>query len=118
MGSSQSCRENGKTAMCRIHNEKIKGVITFHQCSPQHPVVVHFDIKGKPDSVNAIHIHQYGNSKNGLCKELGPHFNPYNEMHGSIHYNEPRHVGDLINNIHFDGDGNFNYTYQDPLINL
>lgn len=123
MGSSySSCEKNGKTAMCIIENTNkkypIKGTIIFHQCSPEHPVTVKFDINGTPKGINAIHIHQYGVSKNNTCKELGLHFNPYNQKHGSIKYCEPRHMGDLINNIHFDDKGIFNYSYKDYLINL
>ena len=122
MGVSYSCEKDGRTAMCRIKNENkehpIEGVITFHQCAPTHPVTVRFKLKGKEKATHAIHIHHYGQSKNNTCKELGLHFNPYGSPHGSMRYHTPRHMGDLINNIHFDWKGDFNFEYNDEILNL
>ena len=111
----------GKNAICVIQSnrdENINGYIAFHQCQEGLPVKVMFALHGKPHKIHAIHIHEYGDITNG-CASLGAHFNPHGVTHGSIMYSmNPRHAGDLINNIRFDKSGNFYYEYEDALISL
>ena len=115
MGSNL-CKDS-KNAIATLNSEKINGYILFHQCNPSNPVSVHFIIKGPPNKTHAIHIHEFGDLRNG-CESLGSHFNPTEETHGSILYDMPRHAGDLINNIMFTSDGLFEYHYFDNLISL
>jgi Cu-Zn family superoxide dismutase len=113
---------NARNAICMIENKKdglnIHGYVLFHQCSENSPVKVRFHLYGNPNRIHAIHVHEYGDARDG-CKSLGPHFNPYHQTHGSIFFNDtPRHVGDLVNNIKFDENGYFMNEYEDPLISL
>jgi Cu-Zn family superoxide dismutase len=100
-------------------NDKIKGTVRFHQCSPGNKTLVLFDLKGlHANAINACHIHEYGDLTNG-CMSLGAHLNLTNKDHGSILINiNNSHTGDLINNIHSDKNGKFKYIYEDPRINL
>jgi Cu/Zn superoxide dismutase len=50
----------------------------------------------KNDKRHAIHIHEYGDLRQG-CTSLGGHWNPYNKEHGGA--DKDRHAGDLMNNI-------------------
>ena len=70
----------------------------------------------QPFSTHAIHIHEYGDLRQG-CSSLGGHYNPHNQTHGNILSNE-RHVGDLINNFTLDKNGNFEFEYIDPSISI
>lgn len=100
-------------------NDKIKGTVKFHQCSPHNKTLVLFDLKGfKPDAINAVHIHEYGDLTDG-CTSLGAHLNLTNKDHGSILIDvNNSHTGDLINNIYSDKNGKFKYVYEDPRLNL
>jgi Cu-Zn family superoxide dismutase len=100
-------------------NDKIKGTVRFHQCSPGNQTIVLFDLKGlKPNSINACHIHEFGDLTNG-CMSLGSHLNLTNTDHGSILIDiNDSHTGDLINNIHSDKNGKFKYSYEDPRLML
>jgi len=113
------CDKNSRNAICFLHNlQNIRGKILFHQCSEYDPVHVLFDLEGIPGKKHAIHIHEYADITEG-CKSLGAHFNPYDDTHGSIYYkDQPRHAGDLINNILFDQNGKFFYQYDDDMISL
>lgn len=100
-------------------NVNVKGSIRFHQCTKREGSNVYINLYGlKPNTKQAIHIHEYGDERKG-CESLGPHWNPYNKTHGTITVkNMPRHAGDLINNIESDWNGKFSYAYYDPLVNL
>lgn len=100
-------------------NNTIKGTVKFHQCSQYNKTLVIFDLKGfKPKSINAIHIHEYGDLTNG-CTSLGAHLNLTNKEHGSIFVDiNNSHTGDLINNIYSDNNGEFRYKYEDPRLML
>lgn len=52
-------------------------------------------IVGFQPGLHGIHIHETGNVTNN-CKNAGPHYNPFNNSHGSLHSVE-RHMGDLGN---------------------
>jgi len=126
MGNSGSSENNshenkGRNAICILQkqpNNLIYGIVKFHQCSLQHPVKIMFRLSGPANQVHAIHIHEYGDLTNG-CESMGKHFNPDNTTHGSYFYRDnPRHAGDLINNLKFDQYGKFEYTYEDYSISL
>lgn len=102
-----------------VFNEKnVKGTVKFHQCSKNQGTEVYIDLYDLPPNIKrAIHVHEYGDERQG-CKSLGGHWNPFSQTHGSIHFDMPRHAGDLINNIEPDSNGKYKFKYHDPLINL
>lgn len=105
-------------AIAIIESKKINGQIMFHQCSKEKGTLISFDLNGPKKSIHAIHIHEYGDLRNG-CKSLGSHWNPTNKQHGSFLNNKTNHHhGDLINNIHFDSYGRFKFEYYDPLVHV
>lgn len=76
----------------------------------------------KPNSTHAIHIHEYGDMREG-CASLGGHYNPHGSAHGRFVNREPfksdensRHAGDLVNNIISDKNGVVYVKYFDPLV--
>ena len=83
---------------------RLSGTILFDQQSPYEQVVVTFNVKGPPGSTHAIHVHEYGDTREG-CKSLGDHYNPFDAPHGSWKTRSRRHMGDLINNLTFDQNG-------------
>jgi len=111
--------KNCINAVAVFDQNNVKGVVKFHQCPRNSGVDVYINLsKLKPNTKRAIHIHEYGDSREG-CKSLGSHWNPQNETHGTIfRQGMPRHAGDLINNIEPDNKGEFSYNYYDPLLNL
>lgn len=95
---------------------EIKGFVSFEQIDRKHCRVT-FNLSGfKPNKTHAIHIHEFGDLRKG-CDSLGGHYNPYKENHGSLH-SKQRHVGDLINNLTSDENGNFLYSYIDDSIKI
>ena len=111
-------RNNAINATAALISKQVNGYVFFHQCNPSSPVTVQFLIKGTPNQTHAIHIHEFGDIREG-CDFLGSHFNPTGETHGSFLYkNMSRHAGDLINNIVFGEDGIFQYQYKDYSISL
>lgn len=98
-------------------DKDITGFVCFEQIN-KHNCKVTFNLSGfASNAKHAIHIHEYGDMSNG-CKSLGGHYNPYNHNHGSYDYNTKRHVGDLINNLKSDSNGDFMCTYIDDLIQV
>lgn len=96
----------------------ISGYVRFQQ-NPRQNTRVHIYIEGlEPNRIYGLHVHQYGDLRNG-CESLGPHFNPYNNAHGSreIH-GRNRHVGDMINNVYSDGKGIVDIEFTDDLLTL
>jgi len=96
----------------------VQGVVEFHQCSGETGTWVDIKLRNlKPNKTHAIHIHEFGDEREG-CVSLGAHWNPTGSTHGSIRRQMPSHAGDMINNIHSDEHGRFNYNYYDPRITL
>lgn len=96
-----------------------KGYVQFHQCKPEQECIVIFKLSGiSPNSIHACHIHEYGDLRDG-CNTLGGHLNLTNKPHGSIFINiNESHTGDLVNNIKSDKDGQVDFSYMDPRLNL
>lgn len=70
----------------------------------------------KPLQTYAIHIHEFGDLREG-CHSTGGHWNPHHTTHGSYQFPEaPRHAGDMINNITADEHGNVNMSYVDDML--
>ena len=104
-----------------FNSVKISGTISFHQCPDHTSAVVTFALKDlKPFAIHGIHIHNLGITKmEGACNSTCQHYNPQNREHGSIElYGENRHAGDLINNLVADAKGEFNFSYEDNLIDV
>ena len=96
-------------------NEGIHGVVTFKQ--EDGGVKVHAEITGlAPDSVHAIHIHEFGDVDCDFGKCTGGHFNPTNKKHGGPDSAE-RHAGDM-GNLKADASGRAVYEYVDKVIQL
>ena len=109
---------NCKNAVSIINEKNIKGTIIFHQCEGADNCIVEFNLKGfNPYAIHAIHIHEYGDLREG-CKSLGGHLNLKNKNHGNLHDIENSHTGDLINNIYADKNGFFNYSYRDSRLQI
>ena len=105
-------------AIAIFNNVNVKGEIKFHQCSKKYGCDVYINLYGlKPNTKKAIHIHEYGDLRDG-CKSLGAHLNLKNKNHGNLGDIKNSHTGDLINNIHADKNGNFKYSYIDPRIKI
>jgi len=102
-----------------IVNNGISGFVKFHQCFPNSLTRVFIQLSGfKPNQTHAIHIHEFGDLTKG-CSSLGAHFNPDKTTHGSLAYpQDPRHAGDMINNIKSNYGGNVVFEYEDPLITV
>lgn len=98
---------------------KISGMITFHQCSPEHNTIVHITLSGVgTNKIRGIHIHEAGDLSQG-CTSACSHYNPYDKLHGSEElYGTDRHVGDMCNNITGDKNGKVDIIYEDELIDL
>lgn len=102
------------------HNKLgIEGKIFFTQKNIDLNTEITIALKGfKPNAVHAIHIHESSDFSNG-CHSAGPHYNPYCKYHGCCFISgKNRHVGDLINNIKADDNGNVLLTFSDDLVDL
>lgn len=87
------------------------GTVLFSQQNPKQPVIIRFMLHGfEPQSVHAIHIHEYGDLRDG-CKSLGGHFNPQNNRHSE-------HAGDLFHNFKTNEYGEFQYVYSTSKLSL
>lgn len=79
--------------------------------------LVSFHLSGfEPFSTHAIHIHEYGDLRDG-CTSLGGHFNPDKKPHGNL-LSKDRHAGDLINNFSTNEKGVFEFQYIDKSISV
>jgi len=110
---------NKRSAICILfpdNSSNVTGLVSFHQESFKDQVNIVANVRGlKPNSLHGIHIHQYGDLTQG-CITAGPHFNPFNKVHGGPHDAE-RHVGDL-GNLKTDESGSSYMTLVDSLITL
>jgi Cu-Zn family superoxide dismutase len=106
-------------AIAIFDNNNVKGTVKFHQCAGESGVKVYFNLSNlKPNTTKAIHVHEFGDERDG-CMSLGSHWNPHDTTHGTMTIKGmPRHAGDLINNLKTDENGNFIYSYYDPLLHL
>ena len=88
-----------KNAICILYpdnNSGVTGVVSFQQEDFSAATKIVASVKGlSPNSLHAIHVHQYGDLTNG-CVTAGPHYNPHSKNHGGPMDSE-RHVGDLGN---------------------
>jgi len=88
-----------RRAICILTGSGLSGTVSFQQRDERSPVRVVIDIRGfGGEGVHAIHIHEYGDTREG-CKSLGGHWNPTKQPHGRRQLGTVRHAGDLVNNI-------------------
>ena len=104
-------------------DDTIRGYIYFQQTSPTSKVHVTMKLSGLVPGYHGVHVHELPLNQKLLkmkdcCNALKGHFNPYCSTHGSYKYNTERHVGDLINNLIADTNGNVDLHYVDDLISL
>lgn len=105
-------------ALAWIQSKQVNGAVEFEQKCPCAPVHVRINLTGPAGQTHAIHIHEFGDLRRG-CDSLGAHYNPTNTTHGSLFVPEnPRHAGDLINNVQFDAHGRFRFEYFDDMLTL
>ena len=104
------------------HTKGLKGRIVISQINEDSPTIFEINLSGlKKNHLHGIHIHENSvSSKEDLkltCDSCGGHFNPTNKKHGSIFNKNPnkRHVGDLINNLKSDENGECHITFQDKI---
>ena len=104
-------------AICLLIGDQgsnVSGVVTFKQISIS-LCEIKVTIKNLAKGKHGIHIHEYGNLKQG-CQSCGSHYNPLNKTHGGP-LDVERHVGDL-GNIDSYGDIETYFEIKDSLINL
>lgn len=106
------------TAVATFTGPGIHGYVLFEQLKARAPVRVTFHLEGfkKPDSLHAVHIHEYGDLRDG-CMSLGGHWNPFHKNHGN-QMTKDRHAGDLINNLKTDAQKRFLFSYDDSSISI
>jgi Cu-Zn family superoxide dismutase len=102
-----------------FNSAKLRGYISFHQCDKNTITKILVDLSGfKPNKIHAIHIHEEGDLSKG-CESLCAHYNPFGKLHGNFILNKKdRHVGDLVNNIQSDSNGNVKLQFFDDLVSL
>merc|ERR550532_1040654 len=70
---------------------------------------------GGKEGLHGFHIHETSNFSNG-CLSAGPHYNPFNKLHGAPE-DEERHLGGL-GNIAVDAEGKSSGSMNDRLVKL
>lgn len=108
-----------KEAVCKLINrslERYDGEIHFVQEDENSPTRIHGKfVNNKIEDLRGFHVHEHADFSNG-CTSAGPHYNPFNKLHGSPNDDE-RHVGDM-GNLRPDKAGNGVIDYEDTLITL
>lgn len=103
-------------AVCLVRendNSGVSGVVTFAQDGDK--TTISACIKGLTKGKHAIHIHEFGNLKEG-CQSCGAHYNPFGKPHAGPK-DADRHVGDM-GNLESDGVNDTQFTLVDHLIRL
>ena len=96
------------------------GVVLFSTPSPGASTTVTIDLQGlEPNTYHAVHIHEKQIVPGKNCYDIGGHWNPLKQEHGSLLVNsKKRHAGDLCNNVLSNRIGTVQIKYQDPTIDL
>ena len=105
------------------HINGLHGYIEITQTSETEPTTFLVAVGGlSPNKLHGFHIHESPvknlGDLNKSCDSCGGHFNPTGKNHGSILNPDgglDRHVGDLINNLKADSQGNCVIEFQDSL---
>ena len=86
------------------NEDNIQGKIYFN--NTKKGIKIKYTIKGLKDGTHGFHIHDFGDLRNG-CISAGPHFNPYEYVHGGLKsQSDKRHLGDLGNIVSKNGRSN------------
>lgn len=94
-------------------NSGVSGVVTFEEVDGK--TTINATIKGLTKGKHAIHIHEFGNLREG-CQSCGAHYNPYGKTHGGP-LDAERHVGDM-GNLESDGVNDTLFKIVDTQIRL
>lgn len=107
-----------RRAVCQISDGDVQGIVIFSQSNETAPVKVEIRVRGfLPGQIHAIHVHEYGDVRQG-CESLGGHWNPLHVDHGHSQWTPTHHAGDLVNNIVADASGAVEKTFTDPSLTL
>jgi Cu-Zn family superoxide dismutase len=106
---------NGKPCGGGEETAKCYGTVITTEVSPDQ-VKIEYEIYGlTPGQKHGFHIHNTADFSNG-CVSAGPHYNPFNKLHGAPD-EEERHVGGL-GNIQADEKGVAKGVITDHLVKL
>lgn len=94
-------------------NSGVSGVVTFSQDGEL--TTIEGTIKNLTKGKHAIHIHEFGNLREG-CQSCGAHYNPFGKTHGGPN-DVDRHVGDM-GNLESDGVNDTKFKLVDSQIKL
>ena len=99
------CAKKNKTLQTKINEigqGGVSGAVMFENTNGAMRATI--TLSGKPNTINAVHIHEHGDCSGTDGKKAGGHWNPTEEDHGTWGSGE-YHSGDL-GNIKTDRDGN------------
>jgi Cu-Zn family superoxide dismutase len=113
-----TCQLSPKGAPCGGGEEQAPGCtgsVTFTQLDAD-TIEIEWDIEnaGK-EGLHGFHVHNVPDFSNG-CISTGPHYNPFNKLHGAPE-DEERHLGGL-GNIKVDANGKAKGSLKDSLVKL
>jgi Cu-Zn family superoxide dismutase len=80
-------------AVAQLRGRGIRGTVLFEQRGKF--AHVYCSITGVPDGAHGLHVHQYGDQRQG-CESMGEHYSRRRQAHGGRH-TRVRHTGDLGN---------------------
>merc|ERR1712232_223993 len=107
--NGKPCGEGGEQA------PGCTGTVRFEQLDAD-TVKIDWELTGcGKEGLHGFHIHEKADFSDG-CKSAGPHYNPFNKLHGAPDDDE-RHVGDL-GNITVDAAGKSSGSTTDRLVKL
>jgi Cu-Zn family superoxide dismutase len=94
---------------------QVSGTLWFDRAAGG--VHIHGDITGlAPNSVHALHVHEFGDQSSADGTSAGSHYNPEGHHHGNVTSPE-RHAGDL-GNIQADGSGTAHVDVTDDDLSI
>lgn len=99
------------SAVCNVRptkGNKCRGLVMFSTTKDGKVKVTAIIRNLNPDKKHAIHIHQFGDTRDLAGKSAGGHYNPDGKPHG-LPPKAERHAGDL-GNLEADGEGVAKYS--------
>ena len=87
-------------AVAQLRGRGIRGTVEFHQRGAL--VQVHCSITGVPDGAHGLHMHQYGDQREG-CESMGKHYSRSAAGEHGGRRSRVRHTGDLGNVVSTNG---------------
>lgn len=124
--SMNNCKNNliKSIAVIQSPDKKINGIVYLEEIE-YNKVSIKGNISGLADGEYGFHVHTYGDTSEGI-QNIGDHFNPYNNNHGSRISrdlygreitNKKRHMGDLGNISSKNNIAEFSFTDDVILLN-